>query len=62
MRRLIALFVSAASFHHQPSARIAWAAATKRSAISSKSASLRSWLKMNLPVPIQLNIRPSARR
>ena len=30
-RRLIALLVSAASFHHQPSASMAWAAATKRS-------------------------------
>jgi hypothetical protein len=33
MRRLIALYVSAAPFHHQPSACIASAAATKRSAI-----------------------------
>jgi hypothetical protein len=42
MRRLIALFVNAASFHHQPSSCIAWAAATKRLAISSKSLSLTS--------------------
>src|SRR5215475_7031099 len=61
-RRLIAEFVNAASFHHQPSDCIACAAAMKRLEISWKSASLRSWLKMNRPVPIQLSISPSARR
>jgi hypothetical protein len=59
---LIALFVNAAPFHHQPSVCIAWAAETNRWAISSKSLSFRSWLKMNLPVPIQLSASPSARK
>ena len=40
MRRLIDLFVVAASHHHQPSRCIALAAATKRSATASKSSSL----------------------
>ena len=62
MRRLMARSVPSAPVSHQPSRRMASAAARKRSATASKSASLKFRLKTSRPVPTQLKARPWALR
>ena len=54
--------VASAPVSNQPSRRIASAAARKRSATASKSASVKFRLNTSRPVPIQLSARPAALR